>query len=70
MDKETLKKTLIYYAKRDYFNGRGRIDFKEFIKVFNLTMEEIKKALEEMGVEYRFYPFVEEPTYLFIFLKE
>jgi len=67
MDKETLERTLIRWAKRDYFNNCGRIPLKEFTEAFNVNIEEIRKTLEEMGLKYRFYPPTVEPTLLLIY---
>ncbi len=67
MDKETLKTTIINHAKRNYFNGRGRIDLKEFMETFNITLKDIKEALEDMNMKHRFYPPTEEPTLLLIY---
>ncbi len=47
---ETLKQTIINLAKRDFFNGKGRV-FISDLKRLGYSYQEIQKAIEELACE-------------------
>jgi len=48
MDQQTLIDTILREAKRDYYNGKGRIFRKTFLKTYGVTEEHFMLAIKEM----------------------
>ena len=48
MDQQTLIDTILREAKRDFFNGRGRIFKSEFLRGYNISEEAFMEAITTM----------------------
>jgi len=46
MDKSTLQKVILRWARRDYFNGWGRIFLDEFTKAYGVSEQEVMETKE------------------------
>lgn len=53
MDRNTLQKMILRWARRDFFNGVGRIFLDEFSKAYGVTEQEVVSTLKEMGCEFQ-----------------
>ena len=48
MDQQTLIDTILREARRDFYNGKGRIFRKTFLRVYEVTEEDFMLAIKEM----------------------
>jgi len=57
IDKQAIKNTILKLASQDYFNGVGRLFYKEVAKICGVTPQKVREILREMkqeGYEIRF----------------
>jgi len=57
IDKQAIKNTILKCASRDYFNGVGRIFYREVAEICGVTQQKVREILREMkqeGYEIRF----------------
>jgi len=69
LERDRLVEALLNHASRSYFCGVGKILLKEFMREYRVSLEEIRKVLMEAGIQHRFYPPIEKPSTLLIYLK-
>jgi len=69
MQRDELIDAILRYARRSFFNGVGKIYLKEFMKEYKTSIDEIRSVLTESRIEHRFYPPIEKPSTLLIYLK-
>ena len=50
-DKQAVKNAILKCARRDYFNGVGRIFYKEVAEICGVTTQKIREVLREMKLE-------------------
>ena len=51
IDKQAIKNVILKYAKQDYFDGVGRIFYKEIAQICGVTPQKIREILREMKQE-------------------
>jgi len=54
MDRRTLQETIIREARRDLFQGVGRIRIDDFLHNYGVTREEFTAALKALPNKHRF----------------
>ena len=53
MDQETIKQAILREAKRDFFNGVGRILINDFTQEYNISLDEFLDILKSNAYSFR-----------------